>query len=225
MRISDWSSDVCSSDLTEDAAPRAAAFSSAARRSREWAALPSGRGPPSRKPLRRSSPSFQPFGCGPPPGRARQVASRRPPPLRRGPAGFGAGWRNDMRKKVKGGNRPNRRPSRGGEPRASLYDSVTNRIISELEQGRLPWVQPWCRSGGASAALPHNARSGRAYSGINILILWGAVIEAGWPCQGWLTFRQALEAGGNVRKGERGPTVVYAESGRASCRERVCQYV
>src|SRR3546814_11971882 len=86
-----------------------------------------------------------------------------------------------MRKKVKGGNRPNRRPSRGGEPRASLYDSVTNRIISELEQGRLPWVQPWCRSGGASAALPHNARSGRAYSGINILILWGAVIEAGWP--------------------------------------------
>lgn len=99
----------------------------------------------------------------------------------------------------------------GGAPRASLYDSVTNRIITELEAGRLPWVQPWSRSGGASAALPHNARSGRAYSGINILILWGAVIEAGWPSQGWLTFRQALEAGGNVRKGERGTTVVYAD--------------
>src|SRR3546814_15151488 len=131
-----------------------------------------------------------------------------------------------MRKKVKGGNRPNRRPSRGGEPRASLYDSVTNRIISELEQGRLPWVQPWCRSGGASAALPHNARSGRAYSGINILILWGAVIEAGWPCQGWLTFRQALEAGGNVRKGERGTTVVRSaerrvgKEGVRTCRSR-----
>lgn len=116
-----------------------------------------------------------------------------------------------MRTKVKGGDRPNRRLSRGGEPRASLYDSVTNRIIAELEEGRLPWVQPWGRSGGASAALPHNARSGRAYSGINILILWGAVIEAGWPSQGWLTFRQALEAGGNVRKGERGTTVVYAD--------------
>lgn len=99
----------------------------------------------------------------------------------------------------------------GGEPRASLYDSVTNRIIAELEAGRLPWVQPWGRSGGASAALPHNAGSGRAYSGINILILWGAVIEAGWPSQGWLTFRQALEAGGNVRKGERGTTIVYAD--------------
>src|SRR3546814_18450620 len=93
--------------------------------------------------------------------------------------GFGAGWRNDMRKKVKGGNRPNRRPSRGGEPRASLYDSVTNRIISELAQGRLPWVQPWCRRGGDSAALPHNARPGRSYSGINILILRGGVIEGG----------------------------------------------
>ena len=96
-------------------------------------------------------------------------------------------------------------------PRASLYDSVTNRIIAELEEGRLPWVQPWGRCGGASAALPYNARSGRAYSGINILILWGAVIEAGWPSQGWLTFRQALEAGGNVRKGEQGTTVVYAD--------------
>lgn len=112
-------------------------------------------------------------------------------------------------------NQVERRGSRDGEarraPRASLYDSVTGRIISELEAGRLPWVQPWGRSGGASAALPHNACSGRAYSGINILILWGAVIEAGYPSQGWLTFRQALEAGGNVRKGERGTTVVYAD--------------
>jgi len=103
------------------------------------------------------------------------------------------------------------REAHDGGPRASLYDSVTYRIIAELEEGRLPWVQPWSRSGGASAALPHNAKTGRAYSGINILILWGAVIEAGWPSQGWLTFRQALDAGGNVRKGERGTTVVYAD--------------
>ena len=115
-----------------------------------------------------------------------------------------------MRHRVKGSDRPSGRQSRA-EPRASLYDSVTNRIIAELEEGQLPWVQPWGRSGGAAAALPHNAYSGRSYSGINILILWGAVIEAGWPSQAWLTFRQALEAGGNVRKGERGTTVVYAD--------------
>lgn len=116
-----------------------------------------------------------------------------------------------MGKKVRTSDRPSRCQSREGESRVSLYDSVTNRIVAELEAGRVPWVQPWGLSGSASAALPHNGLSGRAYSGINILILWGAVIEAGWPTQCWLTFRQALEAGGNVRKGERGTTVVYAD--------------
>ncbi|WP_460989498.1 ArdC family protein [Sphingobium sp. TomTYG45] len=95
---------------------------------------------------------------------------------------------------------------------ANLYDEVTARIIAELEEGRLPWVQPWGRAEGVSPALPRNALTGRSYSGVNILILWGRVIEQGWPSQSWLTFRQALEAGGAVRKGERGVTVVYADS-------------
>lgn len=68
-----------------------------------------------------------------------------------------------MRQKVKGSDGPNRQQKNNTGPRASLYDSVTNRIVSELEAGRLPWVQPWGRSGAASAALPHNADSGRAY--------------------------------------------------------------
>jgi antirestriction protein ArdC len=59
--------------------------------------------------------------------------------------------------------------------------------------------------------MPKNAATGRQYSGINILILWGAVIEHGFPVQSWLTFRQALSLGGNVRKGEHGTTVVYAD--------------
>ncbi|UZK70950.1 ArdC-like ssDNA-binding domain-containing protein [Sphingomonas sp. S1-29] len=77
--------------------------------------------------------------------------------------------------------------------------------------GRVPWVQPWGRAGGAAPGLPRNALSARSYSGINVLILWGAVIEHGYPSQGWLTFKQALSAGGSVRKGERGTTVVYAD--------------
>ncbi len=52
---------------------------------------------------------------------------------------------------------------------------------------------------------------GGSYSGINVLILWGSVIEHGFPVQGWVTFRQALSLGGNVRKGEHGTTVVYAD--------------
>jgi hypothetical protein len=51
-----------------------------------------------------------------------------------------------------------------------------------------------------------NAATGRQYSGINVLILWGAVIAHGFPGQSWLTFRQALSLGGNVRKGEHGTT-------------------
>ncbi len=101
---------------------------------------------------------------------------------------------------------------RTGSDRANLYDEITTKIIAELEAGRVPWVQPWGTSAAkAPLGLPKNATTGRSYSGINVLILWGAVIEHGFPSQGWLTFRQALSLGGNVRKGERGTTVVYAD--------------
>ena len=59
--------------------------------------------------------------------------------------------------------------------------------------------------------MPQNASTHRCYSGINVLILWGAVIERGFSGQSWFTFRQTLGLGGNVRKGERGTTVVYAD--------------
>lgn len=96
--------------------------------------------------------------------------------------------------------------------RASLYEEITDRIIAELEAGRVPWVQPWgSQTAKAPLGLPKNAATGRRYSGINVLILWGAVIEHGFPGQSWLTFRQAISLGGNVRKGERGTTVVYAD--------------
>ncbi|WP_294055484.1 zincin-like metallopeptidase domain-containing protein [Sphingomonas sp.] len=90
-----------------------------------------------------------------------------------------------------------------------MYDEVTDRIIAELEAGRLPWVQPW-GAAGPGPGLPRNALSRRPYSGVNVLILWGAVIRHGYPSQSWLTFRQAQEAGGCVRKGEHGTSVVYA---------------
>ncbi|NGM49326.1 DUF1738 domain-containing protein [Caulobacter sp. 602-2] len=100
---------------------------------------------------------------------------------------------------------------RSSAPEVNLYEEVTARIIRELEAGRLPWVQPWGRAPGAPLSLPRNGVTGRRYSGVNILLLWGAVIENGYPSQGWLTFKQALAAGGCVRRGERGTTVFYAD--------------
>ena len=102
--------------------------------------------------------------------------------------------------------------ARSGHDRTSLYYEITDKIIAELEAGRVPWVQPWGTAAAkAPLAMPKNAATGRFYSGINVLILWGSVIEHGFPAQSWLTFRQALGLGGNVRKGEHGTTVVYAD--------------
>ena len=59
----------------------------------------------------------------------------------------------------------------------------------------MPWVQPWGTAAAkAPLAMPKNASTDRQYSGINVLILWGAAIEHGFTGQSWLTFRQALVA-------------------------------
>jgi len=102
--------------------------------------------------------------------------------------------------------------ARTGYDRTSLYSEITDKIIAELEAGRAPWVQPWGTAAAkAPVAMPRNAATHRRYSGINVLILWGAVIEHGFIGQSWLTFRQALSLNGHVRKGEHGTTVVYAD--------------
>lgn len=96
--------------------------------------------------------------------------------------------------------------------RVSLYQEITDRIIAEMGAGCVPWVQPWGRSDvPAPLTLPHNAATGRRYSGVNVLILWGAVVARGYARQAWLTFRQAQALGGAVRRGERGVTVVYVD--------------
>ena len=69
--------------------------------------------------------------------------------------------------------------ARASENRASLYDEITDKIIAELEAGRVPWVQPWGTAAAkASLAMPKNAVTSRHYGGINILILWGSVDRA-----------------------------------------------
>src|SRR3546814_11005682 len=99
--------------------------------------------------------------------------------------------------------------SRTGHDRADLYQSITDKIITELEAGRVPWVQPWATSK-ASLDMPRNGKTGDRYSGINILILWDAAVANGFSTNTFLTFRQALALAGTLRQGELGTTVVYA---------------
>lgn len=102
-----------------------------------------------------------------------------------------------------------RRKAASSKPRRDIYQDVTNRIIEQLETGVPPWVKPWNsphRSGPVSRPLRHN---GEAYRGINVLMLWIESMEKGYDCPLWLTFNQAKELGGHVKKGETGTQIVY----------------
>ncbi len=104
------------------------------------------------------------------------------------------------------------RKKRSIAPHQDLYQEITNKIIAQMEQGKFPWVQPWDSSHAAcTVGLPVNATTQRRYSGINVLILWGAVFDHGFTSQNWLTFKQAKTLGGSVRKGEKGQVVCYAD--------------
>lgn len=91
-----------------------------------------------------------------------------------------------------------------------LHVSVTARIVEELERGAVPWLKPW-KTGSAcnTPAMPRNASTGRPYRGINVPILWDAADSRGFPVHAWMTYRQAKELGGQVRRGERGAAVIF----------------
>jgi antirestriction protein ArdC len=89
-----------------------------------------------------------------------------------------------------------------------LYMEVSARIVAELEAGAAPWVKPWSATPGANT--PCNAVSNRPYSGCNVLLLWMAQ-ASGYRTPRFLTFKQALELGGNVRKGEHGTKVYFVK--------------
>ena len=95
-------------------------------------------------------------------------------------------------------------------PRQDIYARVTDRIIAALEQGVRPWHQPWSVSHAAGKITLPLRHNGVPYAGINILMLWGAAVAAGYTAPIWMTFRQALELGAHVRKGEKASLVVYA---------------
>jgi len=97
-------------------------------------------------------------------------------------------------------------------PRPDVYTRVTEQVIAHLARGVRPWIKPW-RAEHTDGRIVRPLRfNGLPYSGINILMLWGAAVAEGFSAPTWMTFRQAKELGANVRKGEKGSLVVYANA-------------
>jgi antirestriction protein ArdC len=88
----------------------------------------------------------------------------------------------------------------GNPLRPDSYQQVTDQIIEHLENGVVPWRCPWNRETGR----PRNFTTGKPYRGVNSILLGCRHAASPW----WMTYRQAMERGGHVRKGERGAMVV-----------------
>jgi antirestriction protein ArdC len=96
------------------------------------------------------------------------------------------------------------------EERKDVYTRVTERIIADLEQGVRTWLKPWHAEHAAGKITRPLRHNGTPYNGINIILLWGEAMAKGYAAPLWMTYKQAQELGANVRKGERGSLVVYA---------------
>lgn len=102
----------------------------------------------------------------------------------------------------------------------NVYQTVTDRIFSSLEQGIIPWEKPWTVPTYAGGPFPRNFRTGRPYRGVNVFLLWSTPFSSPF----WLTFKQARALGGTVRKGEKGsPIVFYKQLGKEEQKEEAVE--
>jgi antirestriction protein ArdC len=95
-------------------------------------------------------------------------------------------------------------------PRTDIYTRVTDSIVTALEAGTRPWSRPW-NSGGSPVETPLPLRhNGIPYRGVNVLLLWMQAVARGYAAPVWMTYKQAQSLGAQVRKGETGSFIVYA---------------
>jgi antirestriction protein ArdC len=93
-----------------------------------------------------------------------------------------------------------------------VYSRVTERIIADLEKGMRTWMKPWNHEHCVGRINKPLRSNGTPYRGINILLLWGEAVMKNFVSPIWMTYRQASELDGQVRKGEHGSLVVYANT-------------
>lgn len=80
---------------------------------------------------------------------------------------------------------------------------INSTVLEALESGVNPWRKTWKNI--HDHGMPHNLKSKRNYSGANVIILG----MQGAPCNAWVTYKQAVELGGNVRKGAKSSVVYF----------------
>lgn len=85
----------------------------------------------------------------------------------------------------------------------NIYQTVTERILNQLEAGQIPWRKTW------TTGLPKNLTSGKEYRGINTLVLAAAPFRSCY----WVTYREAQRQGGQVRQGKRLPRSFIGNGG------------
>jgi antirestriction protein ArdC len=95
--------------------------------------------------------------------------------------------------------------------RTDIYSHVTDAIIADLEKGVRPWLRPWNAEHAAGPITRPLRAGGQPYKGINVLMLWTSAMTQNFAAPIWMTFRQATELNGSVKKGSRGSLVVYAD--------------
>lgn len=91
---------------------------------------------------------------------------------------------------------------------SEIRESITNRIVAALKQGKIPWRRPWTEVPNP-ATLPTNFVTKRAYSGINVPLLWLTEHERGYPVSYWASFQQWKAVGASVKKGEKATGIVF----------------
>lgn len=93
-----------------------------------------------------------------------------------------------------------------------VYTRITTQIVNHLEKGVRPWVRPWNAEHAAGRITRPLRHNGKPYGGINVLALWASAMAQNFAAPIWMTFRQATQLDGHIRKGAKGSLVVYADS-------------
>ena len=101
-------------------------------------------------------------------------------------------------------------------PKPDVAQVITDLILEKIAAGTAPWLKPW--SATSTRPLRHN---GVPYSGINTFYLWAVAESRGFTSPYWMTFRQAAELGGHVRKGGSGSFSVFYSSARKTDTDRL----